>query len=105
MLLLRLFGLFLMAMAFVAFIVDGVKTIASNTLVMTPLGEIWSDINGASLTRIQTLLSDGAYALLWDPVLLSLLAAPGWLVLAFLGMLVHWLGRRREATSAIANEG
>ena len=105
MLLLRLLGLFLMATAFVAFVVDGVKTIASNSLVVTPLGEIWTDINAASLGKIQVLLAGSAYPFLWDPALTTLLSAPGWLVLVFFGFLFHRLGRRREAISVIVNEG
>jgi hypothetical protein len=104
MLVLRLFGLLLMAAAFVAFIVDGVKTIASNAIEITPFGEAWAEIYPASLDALKSLVEGSGYPVLWDPLLLSILTAPSWLILVFFGLFFQWLGRRREAPSIIVNE-
>ncbi len=104
MLVLRLSGLLLMAAAFVAFIVDGVKTIASNAITVTPFGEAWGQLHAPSLNALKSLVEGAGYPILWDPLLISVLASPSWLVLVFLGLFLQWLGRRREAPSIIVNE-
>lgn len=104
MLVLRLFGLLVMAAAFVAFIVDGVKTIASNAITVTPFGEAWERFHAPSLNALKSLVEGTGYPVLWDPLLLSILASPSWLILFFLGLFLQWLGRRREAPSIIVNE-
>ena len=49
----RFVGLWLIAGALVALVVDATKSIAASTLTVTPLGLAWASINPASLMSVQ----------------------------------------------------
>jgi len=100
---LRALGLVLMAAGFVSLVVDGVKTIASAGLVITPLGQAWYDVHRASLNLIQALIERYAFPFLWDPVVVTLLFLPGWVVFTLLGAGLYYLGRRRAASGVVTN--
>ena len=101
--LLRAFGLLFVAAGFVAFVMDGVKTIASANLVITPLGKAWFDVHVASLNLVQAVIERYTFPFLWDPVLVSVLQMPGWVVFTVLGIALYYLGRRRAASGVITN--
>lgn len=103
MILLRFTGFMLLAAGFVSFVVDGVKSIASAAIVVTPLGKAWYSLDPASLNLAQVVVERYTLPILWDPVALSLLLLPGWLVFTALGAALYLLGRRRRAPAAIAN--
>jgi hypothetical protein len=93
----RLFGLLLIAAALVAGIADATRSIASSSLVMTPLGKTWYDIDAGSLNLSQAVIERHVWPPLWDPVMITVLQQPTWLVLLVLGALFLLLGAKRRA--------
>lgn len=103
MLVLRIVGLLFLAAGFVSFIVDGVASIASASLVTTPLGQAWFNLHPASLNLTQAVIERYTFPFLWDPVLLSVLLMPGWVVFTVIGVVLYYLGRRRRMSRAVVN--
>ncbi len=100
----RFVGLWLIAGALVALVVDATKTIAASTLTVTPVGLAWSSINLASLLSVQRFVQQHVEAYvghwLWDPLIQSILLLPTWAILGAAGFLLTWLGRRRRRKAA-----
>jgi hypothetical protein len=94
--LLRALGLLSLAGAFIALVLDGTKSIAGNKIVVTPLGQTWSDLHSTSLQLLEAGVTRRVAEWLWDPVLLSILTSPTWLVLGILGVVLLLLGRKRK---------
>ncbi|GGE89540.1 hypothetical protein H1W37_12905 [Stappia taiwanensis] len=92
---LRLFGLALVAVALVTIVLDGTQTIAASAWSTTPLGQYWYQISPTSLNITQAAIQRHVNPVLWDPVLLTLLVQPVWVVAGPLGFLLLWLGERR----------
>jgi hypothetical protein len=92
----RFIGLICVAAAFILVIYDGTKSIAGNHLFITSLRTLWELINAGSLQKLKPLIEPYAGGFLWDPVMVSVLAAPSWSLLGGLGILLMLLGRRRK---------
>src|SRR3982074_2085283 len=83
--LLRSLGRWILAAGFVFVVYDGTKSIAGNRLYITKLGDTWNAIHSTSLQLLQPAIERHVAEWLWDPVALSVLTAPTWLVFAVLG--------------------
>jgi len=94
--LLRFIGLLLLAAAFILVIYDGTKSIAANNLFFTSVRTLWDLVNAGSLAQLRPLISPYAGGILWDPVMVSVLAAPACSLLGFFGIVFILLGRRRK---------
>ena len=94
--LLRFVGLILLAAAFILVVYDGTKSIAGNGLSLTTVQALWELINPASLAALKPMIEPYARGLLWDPLAVSLLAAPAWSLLGVIGILLLFLGRKRR---------
>ena len=92
----RFIGLICLAAAFILVIYDGTKSIASNRLFLTSVRALWELINAGSLQKLKPLIEPYAGGILWDPVMLSILAAPSWSLLGGFGILLLLLGRRKK---------
>jgi len=93
---LRSLGLWILAAGFVFFVYDGTKSIAGDHIYFTKLGDIWNAINSTSLLLLQPAIERHVAVWLWDPVILSVLTAPAWLVFAILGAILMLLGRKKK---------
>ena len=60
------------------------------------LSETWNAIHSTSLQLLQPAI-ERHVAWLWDPVVLSVLTAPTWVVFAVLGAVLMLLGRKKKA--------
>ena len=92
----RLLGLFALAAAFILVVYDGTKSIAGNQLYLTSVSTLWGLVHAASLAALKPAISPYAGGILWDPVAVSVLAAPGWVVFGVLGILFMVLGRPKK---------
>lgn len=92
--LLRFIGLWLLAAAFIFFVYDGTKSIAGNAVFLTSVGETWTAIHSTSLQLLQPAIERHVAIWLWDPVILSVLTAPTWLVFGILATLLIIAGRK-----------
>ena len=91
----RLLGYWLVAAALALAVVDGAKSIAASTVVLTPLSETWATVAafGGVDTGTSTPISYGWPA---DAVLAWLVSAPTVAVLGALGVLLLVAGRKRR---------
>ena len=89
-------GLWTSALALLALVLDGVRSIAANNLVMKSLGETWFELDNASLNLAQAAIQRNVHPLLWDPLMQWILMTPAWLIAAILGLLFIYLGRKRR---------
>ncbi|MCS0503056.1 hypothetical protein [Ancylobacter mangrovi] len=94
--LLRFVGMWLLAGGFVALVLDGVRSIASSSLVMTPLGVTWLATSETSLARAEDLVSSNLPGATWETVMVPLLQAPLFAVLGVLGLLLILIGRPKR---------
>src|SRR5579864_3673411 len=92
----RFIGLICLAAAFILVIYDGTKSIAGNGLFLTTVQALWELINAGSLAKLKLLIAPYAGGLLWDPVMLAILATPAWGLLGFFGIVLLVLGRRKK---------
>ena len=91
----RFIGLCFVAIAFITLVVDGTKSIAASSLIFTPLGEGWFSLHPASLNLFQALIERYTFPFIWDSVILHIMLVPVWIVIAALGFLLMYIGRRR----------
>jgi hypothetical protein len=103
----RFVGLWLIAGALVALVIDGTKTIAASQLTVTPLGLAWYTISAPTLLASQTFVQQEVEAYvghwLWDPLIVWILQLPSWLVLGLLGTWLVYVGRKRRLRTAYAS--
>jgi len=92
----RFLGLICLAAAFILVIYDGTKSIACNSLFLTTVRALWELFNAGGLARLKPLIEPYAGGLLWDPVMVSLLAAPAWSLLGLFGILLLIVGRKKK---------
>ena len=92
----RFIGVLCLAAAFILVIYDGTKSIAGNNLYLTSVRALWELINAGSLAQLKPQIQSYANGVLWDPVMVSLLAAPSWSVLGIFGIIFVLLGRKKK---------
>jgi hypothetical protein len=95
-LLLRVLGTLLIALAVILLIIDGTKSLAANTIVMTSLGDTWMSIGSQSLEQVRAFLATRFFGPLLEAVVSGLLGLPGWAVTGVPGILFAWAGRSRR---------
>ena len=93
----RFVGLMFLAAGFAALVVDGSKSIASNAIVLTPLGATIAQLAPAKLPLLQAALEKKFGPWAWNPAAVTLLATPDWLAAGLLGGLLFLVTRRRRA--------
>jgi hypothetical protein len=103
----RFVGLWLIAGALVALVIDATKTIAASAFTVTPLGSTIAAVLGpAALTSMQQFVQQkievhiGGW--LWDPFIQWVLLVPAWVILGAGGFLLAYLGRRRRLSLSYA---
>jgi len=103
--LLRCIGLFLAAGAFVAFVIDGAKSIADNVVQTQPVGAIWVWASERSFVAMQSAVQKNLSPAFWQKVLAPALTAPFSALLLFLAVLFLWLGRRPRSRVGYVTRG
>lgn len=98
--LVRSTGVLVFAAAFIALVADGVRSLAADAPVVTPLAATWGAIHPASLAAAEAVVKGFVTSYLWDPVLLTVLGWPTFAVVGGLGILLMLLGRRRGSVPA-----
>ena len=91
----RLLGLGLLGLAVVLFAYDLVTGLSgAGTLGFNSLGDLWGRLNAASLNLVQAMVQRYLFPALWDPVLVTFLLLPAWLVFGVPGLLLTLSGRK-----------
>ncbi len=94
--LLRFVGLVCLAAGFILLIYDGTKSIAGNRLFLTSVRTLWELVNAGSLARLEPTIQSYVGGYLWDPLMVTILAAPSWGLLGGLGIILLLLGRKKK---------
>lgn len=94
----RFLGLLLLAGGFIALIVDGTRSIAGGTLLVTSLRSGLSDSFPAFYRSLESSVQAKS-ASLWDPVATTLLLLPVSVALGGLGAFLIVFSHRREASN------
>lgn len=92
----RLLSLFALSIAVILAVVDATRSIAISAITFTPLIDTWRANWPHTLRDVQNAVEMNTVPMLWDPVLVSIMALPGWLLFALLALALHALGRRRK---------
>ena len=87
-------GLLLLAGAFAALVVDGTRSVAAGTPALLPLGRTASALFPNAFLAMHQQVSTHA-PMLWDPVMVTILLLPAWLVLGMVGLVLLAVTRRR----------
>jgi hypothetical protein len=96
-LLARFVGIWLIAAALVAAVIDGAKSIAASALVVTPVAETWASLAAfAGSPPSEGVETNAPWPL--DMALGWLLAMPTVLVLVLLGALLLFAGAKRRSS-------
>jgi hypothetical protein len=91
----RLIGFLLLAGAFASLVIDGTRSIAGGGLALTPLGQTIFLIFPEKFQGLQPAIEKYAHPLLWDPLMVSLLLLPTWLVVGLLGFLLMLVSQKK----------
>jgi len=85
-----------LAVAVIMAVLDATRTVAAKALVMTPLVISWDNTFPQQLVEFRAFLVQKVGPLAWDPVALTLLTLPGFVVFAILAFLLYAIGRRPQ---------
>ena len=102
--LLRMLARPLILIAVIALVYDGTRTLAGGAgIVITSLGEHWQNLFPAGFESLKQLVNRRFGSVVWDMGLLRLLTLPSWLVIGVLGLLLAWIGRKRQRVNIYIN--
>jgi hypothetical protein len=93
--LLRFLGLWILAAAFIFLVYDGAGWVANGALHSVEVGQLWSNIHQNSLLLLQPTVEHFS-VWLWNPVILTILEQPVWLVFGIIGAVLILLGRKKK---------
>lgn len=91
----RLLASAFLAVAVVMAVMDATRSVAISVFDPTPLGALWFRHAPAMLDGLQQWLN-AKMPVLWDPVMLSVLKVPGFVVFAVLAFIFYAIGHRRD---------
>jgi hypothetical protein len=92
----RFIGLWLLAGAFVAFVIDGTRSISAAHIVITRSGDAWESLHPATFDAMRSWVELHLPMWVWNPVILFVLLTPLWIILGALGLLLVLIGRKRR---------
>ena len=93
----RYIGYLLLAVAFIALVLDGVAFLATGELKFVIAGKTWTDLAPASLNQFQFAVQEHLGLIwFWDNVVQKLLLQPTAAVLAGFGLFFCLIGRRKK---------
>ena len=92
----RLLAMILLAIAVLAAVVDGARSLSAQTLVLTSLSSGWSIVSPDSLAGVQAMVQNHLPTFAWDRVFVFILGMPAAAVLGALAALAYAIGAKRE---------
>lgn len=90
----RLAAVVSLAVAVIFGVIDSARSVAASKLVYTPLGQSWLDASPATLDAVKDFAEKRLWTPLWDPGLVTILLAPGFVVFLVLAFLLYIIGHR-----------
>ena len=83
-------------MTLILIVMDGTKSLATNSIVLTSLQDTWMIVHAGSFSAVSQVFSQGSLQVLWDLVLYRVLSWPGWMVIGVPGLLLLIIGRPQK---------
>ena len=74
---------------------DLIGWLGAGSLVFTAAGELWFNLHDGSLNLIQAVTQRYIFPQLWDPIAVTVLLWPAFLVIGVPGLVLSWVFRRR----------
>lgn len=99
----RTIGLILLASGLAALIIDGTRSIAASKLIVTTFGQTAAYLFPKTYPVLKPAIETNIHPLMWDPFFVALFLLPTCFILAFLGLLLIWIVRRRRVTIGYSN--
>jgi hypothetical protein len=93
---LRFFGLWTLAAAFIFLVYDGTKSIAANAIHFTIAKDLWSSIDHPSRAAFELWVMNHLPPWVWDPVVRTILDQPAWLILGVIGAVMIIAGQKKK---------
>ena len=100
----RFVGLLGLALGFVFLVYDGTKSIANHTLEMTTVERVWNEVYAKGPQEVLRPLTAPSASWLWDPVTVSFLRSPVWVVLVVVASILMILGRKKKPLIGYARD-
>jgi hypothetical protein len=101
--LLRLLGVISLGAAFVLLVYDATRSIAADGFLYSNTAEAWSLLDAASLQQVQLFVQD--HAGLWEPLAVTVLDAPAFVVVGSVGAILILLGTKKSRPTAAHPSG
>jgi len=94
---------FMLAIGVIMAVVDATRCIAAREWVFTPLADAWRSTLPNLLDSAEAAIKSSGLPFLWDPLMLTMLNAPGWAVFFVLAFIFHAAGWRRKKPDYFAH--
>ena len=91
----RLLGFVCVVLGIRLFIIDVIAWIHQGAIEFVPAQQTWLSRDPDSLFTLSNWLWEGSVPMLWDPILVTLLVLPAWVLLIAPGALLIWIGLPR----------
>ena len=92
----RMLSVVFLVLAVILLVIDVTRSIADSAIVLTPLGQVWFDWSPDTLNLSQAVVQRYLHPYVWDPIIQSVLLAPGWSIFGILAVLFSMASRRRK---------
>ncbi|MEL6735673.1 MAG: hypothetical protein AAFO68_10245 [Pseudomonadota bacterium] len=92
----KIVGLTILALALVLAVLDVTRSITASEIVLTPLAQTWATISPSTLDASRQFIVGLGLPWLWDPLVLTLMRLPSWLIFWLVSMLLMWSAQRRD---------
>ncbi len=83
-----------LAAAVVMAVLDATRTVAAKTVVLTPLMTSWQATWPEGPARARQFIEQRLSAVVWDPLAVTILSMPGFVVFGLLALLLYAIGRK-----------
>ena len=96
MILLRIIGYLLLFLAIAALGAEILMSVQAGEWVSLAVGDVWAEVDRESIGLVQVGLQRYVHPYLFDPILLTILLWPAWLVAGVPALVILLLARRRR---------
>jgi len=101
---LRVLGTWLLGLALILLVVDGTRMLAADSFLFSTIGELWDQLAPGARDAMGQSVQTTVHPLLWDPVITTFLAWPGWAVLGGIGIVLMVIGRSRTPRRYVSQD-